>query len=65
MRIIKEGKIPFPIKIFKCFHCECEFEIDKYDIQYEPREGAYVICPCCKAWIDLSRGKNIYKNTEF
>lgn len=52
MRIINEG-----IEITKevrrsCKFCGCDFAYTKDDVHHDPRDGDYVICPCCKQFIN-------------
>lgn len=61
MRIIKEGTIDKREYKFECFLCNCEFAADKNDKHVDQRDGDYVICPCCNAWIDWRMGKLISK----
>lgn len=51
-RIIKRGKVPNPIKRFKCSKCGCVFEADPDDYEkgfaYQEGEGYfYSNCPEC------------------
>lgn len=59
MRTIKEGTIYEKEYKFECGRCNCEFAADKNDRHLDPRDGDYVICPCCNAWIDWRMGKLI------
>lgn len=61
MRVIKEGTIDKREYKFECGRCNCEFAADKNDRHVDQRDGDYVICPCCHAWIDWRMGKLISK----
>jgi len=61
MRVIKEGTIDKREYKFECGRCNCEFAADKNDKHVDQRDGDYVICPCCHAWIDWGMGKLISK----
>ena len=61
MRVIKKGTIDKREYKFECSRCNCEFAADKNDKHVDQRDGDYVICPCCNAWIDWNRGNLISK----
>lgn len=61
MRVIKEGTIDKREYKFECSRCNCEFAADKNDKHVDQRDGDYVICPCCNAWIDWGMGELISK----
>ena len=56
MYILKEGKIPVEEYKFSCKRCGCEFMANHTDKNIDQRDGDYVICPTCDAWIDWSLG---------
>lgn len=51
--IIKNGHLPKdePVQV-ECDRCNAIFTYTKEDINSDPREGNYVICPCCKTFIN-------------
>lgn len=49
MEIIKKGSVTKQYKM-TCAYCGCEALYDSADIHYD-RDGAYIICPCCKHFI--------------
>lgn len=56
MRIIQEGKIPDNIEQeLSCKRCNTIFTVTNSDIQSDFRDGDYVICPTCHAFINTSR----------
>lgn len=52
MRIIKEGKNPLIEYKMECPKCGCEAMYTSEDINYDQRDGNYVVCPCCGAFIN-------------
>lgn len=56
MKIIKSGKIPSTEKKVTCANCGTIFAYDKEDVTSDQRDGNYVRCPLCKAYIDDSKG---------
>lgn len=53
MRIIKEGKKPLTEKEKTCHRCGCVFAYEKRDIHSDQRDGDWVYCPTCKAYIGV------------
>ena len=46
MKIIKEGKNLITAVRQTCTYCDCEFEYEKKDVQYDQRDMfPYVTCP--------------------
>jgi DNA-directed RNA polymerase subunit RPC12/RpoP len=56
MKIIKPGRLTPPQKSFKCTKCQCEFLADENDMNQDPRDGDFVICPTCGHTIGWSLG---------
>lgn len=56
MRIIKNGRLKRQEWVFKCEDCGCKFIADENDCNAD-RDGDYVECPTCGAFIDWSLGK--------
>jgi predicted Zn finger-like uncharacterized protein len=54
MKILKQGQVPNPTWIRTCSNCKTQFEYDRSDINSDQRDGDYVKCPCCKAFINHS-----------
>ena len=60
MIVLNKGKIKNAKQYFKCSTCNCEFIAnEKEDKHIDQRDGDYVICPTCKAWIDWNLGKEL------
>lgn len=53
MRIIKEGKKQVKEIIMTCRRCGCEFAYDRGDVLFDQREGNWVVCPTCKAYLGV------------
>lgn len=57
MEILKKGKDLKEVsrKRCTCSRCCCEFIYDKSDIQSDPRDGDYIICPnkTCGLYINV------------
>lgn len=53
MRIIKEGKFPPDERKQKCSDCGCVFMYERADIHCDQRDGDFVICPTCGAYINV------------
>ncbi len=53
MRIIKEGTPPHKEKKQECVNCGCVFMYERSDIHTDKRDGDFVICPSCGAYINL------------
>jgi hypothetical protein len=56
MKIIKNGnieKIVVKVKIKDCWKCDAKLEYSSSDIHSDFRDGAYIICPCCKSFITV------------
>ena len=52
MKIIKKGKLPSTKEIKKtCYNCSTKFTYTQKDINTDVRDGNYVNCPLCKAFI--------------
>jgi len=52
MKIIKKGKLPSTKEVKKtCNKCSTKFTYTQKDINYDMRDGNYVICPLCKTFI--------------
>lgn len=51
MRIIKQGKLPNPEVTQTCHKCNTKFAYTKEDVHYDHRDGNYVKCPTCGAFI--------------
>lgn len=62
MKIVKRGVDPKDKEIHqKCSKCKTEFTYTQSDVQYDFRDGDYVICPVCGSFIahgDLPRSVN-------
>ena len=56
-QIFSYGKyVEMPRFLFNCKHCGCEFGAQLEDM-HSDRDGNYVVCPCCKKFIDWDFGK--------
>lgn len=51
MKIIKEGKIKIKETKKTCSNCKTKFSFTNEDIKPDTRDGDYVNCPKCKAFI--------------
>lgn len=52
MKLIEKGKIPKNPEIKKtCYNCKTKFSYNSKDVNYDQREGNYVVCPVCKKYI--------------
>lgn len=52
MRIIKKGKLPeIKEKREVCHKCKTVFTYLPNDVKPDTRDGSYVVCPVCKAFI--------------
>lgn len=51
MKIIKEGKVKPKETKKTCSKCKTKFSFVKEDIKPDSRDGDYVICPKCGAFI--------------
>jgi DNA-directed RNA polymerase subunit RPC12/RpoP len=52
MKIIKAGVDPRFQEIPKtCWTCKTEFTYTNSDVKYDQRDGSYVVCPVCSAFI--------------
>ena len=61
IQIFSYGKNPeMPRFLFNCKHCGCEFGAQLEDRQSD-RDGKYVVCPCCKKFIDWDLGEIIHE----
>ena len=47
MKILKRGNTHPPQRKFDCKKCQCIFLADYEDMNPDPRDGDYVICPTC------------------
>lgn len=56
MKILKKGKVKFAAWLFICEECGCKFLANESDREYD-RDGDYVKCPTCKAFIDWTQGE--------
>lgn len=57
IQILSYGKNPeMPRILFVCKRCGCEFSAQLEDRQSD-KDGKYVICPCCKKFIDWELGE--------
>ena len=57
MKIIKKGTRIFDKKCrHTCGRCGCVFEFDDCDLKMD-RDGKYVICPFCGAFISVTVAK--------
>ncbi len=56
MKIIKKGNLPEKKEIKEtCHKCKTVFTYTTRDIQPDSRDGNYVICPVCKAFINAEK----------
>ena len=53
MRIIRQGKIPTDERKKTCKKCNTLFAYFPKDIFRDQRDGDYVKCPLCKAFINI------------
>lgn len=61
IQIFSYGKNPEIQRIlFNCDRCGCEFGAELEDRQSD-KDGKYVICPCCKKFIDWELGEIIHE----
>lgn len=55
LKIIQRGNVTeSKPKIDSCDKCKTKFEYDQSDIQRD-RDGRYVVCPMCGAFISVDR----------
>jgi len=50
MKITKMGVVPTEFYKMVCNNCGCEAEYTLDEVHHD-RDGSYVICPCCGAFI--------------
>lgn len=55
MRVIKEGTKKLVEVKEICHKCDTKFAYTPADIQVDSRDGDYVVCPICKAFIAAKR----------
>ena len=53
MRVIKAGIIRKQEWTTTCHNCGCVFAYEKGDIHADQREGDFVVCPTCRAYINV------------
>ena len=57
MRIIKEGRLPTGEIEKTCHVCKTVFAYESADVERD-RDGHYVECPFCKAFVDVEGDKS-------
>lgn len=56
MRIIKHGELPENIERRKtCYKCGCVMVYSHKDIKSDWKEGPYIVCPTCGAFLIPSK----------
>lgn len=58
-RVLKRGEKLREVAVYTCARelksgCGSEIEFERSDVRSDQRDGSYVVCPVCKAWIDAS-----------
>lgn len=54
MKVLKVGNVPKIVYRNTCWCCHAEIEYDREDIKSD-RPVDYVICPCCRNWVDHAK----------
>jgi DNA-directed RNA polymerase subunit RPC12/RpoP len=61
IQIFSYGRnLEMPRFLFTCHTCGCEFAAQLEDRQID-RDGRYVVCPCCKKFVDWETGEIIHE----
>ena len=50
--ILKQGKIKVNKAKYTCSRCDTVAEFESSDVRHDQRDGSYVKCPLCGAYID-------------
>lgn len=64
MKVIKRGSVPTCIKRVMCSKCKSELEYHRADVHSDQRDGNYIICPVCNAFIADAAGLGVTQQYE-